>query len=269
MPFCEQCGNPLSATARFCGACGRAVADAGGAPVSAAAPATRRWLTLRAAAAGLLVMATCLGVATAYYLSHRLTAATAQITQAVPQVGSIMQALPVAQSLVAATTSAPGVPSDAASSSAGLDSNRSVAARDGQCALFTKEELTRVLGDEFTHADGDATGCTYKGDAPRQMVRTEARWKGGHELVKEKSDAYAAMRQSMLNQHYSKTDIDAHVFPISRYAEVGDEAWVDLVNIVTARKGDAGIVLDLRYYHDSDDLTRMMTNAALSRLQDK
>jgi hypothetical protein len=218
-----------------------------------AAGAARRWLTLIVASAALLVIATCLAVGTAYHLAHRLTAATAQLTQGVPDVGSIMQALP------AATTSDAGVPLAA----------RTVAAEDGQCALFTKEELTRVLGDEFIHADADATGCTYKGAAPRQMVHTEARWKGGQKLVKEKSDAYAAMRQSMLNQHYSKTDIDAHVFPISRYADVGDEAWVDLVNIVTARKGDAGVVLDLRYYHDSDELTRMMANAALSRLQNQ
>jgi len=261
MSFCDQCGTQLSAAAKFCAACGKAVGDAGAAPVTAPAPRSNRALMLILAVAGFLVIATCAAVATAYHLSHRLTATTAQITQGVADVGSIMPALP------AATASAAGVPSVTASSDAALDSNRSVAAADGQCALFTKEELTRVLGDEFTHADADATGCTYKGEAPRQMVRTEARWKGGHKLVKEKSDAFAAMRQSMLNQHYSKTDIDTHVFPISRYPDVGDEAWVDLVNIVTARKGDAGIVLDLRYYHDSDELTRMMANAALSRLQ--
>jgi hypothetical protein len=261
MPFCDQCGTQLSAAAKFCGNCGRAVGDTGAAPVIAPAPRTSRALMVIVAVAGFLVIATCVAVATAYHLSHRVTATMAQITQGVPDVSSIMPALP------AATANAPAVPPVTVSSDPVLDSNRSVTAEDGQCALFTKEELTRVLGDEFTHVDADATGCTYKGEAPRQMLRVEARWKGGHKLVKEKSDAYAAMRQSMLNQHYSKTDIDTHVFPISRYADVGDEAWVDLVNIVTARKGDAGVVLDLRYYHDSDELTRMMANAALSRLQ--
>ena len=39
-----------------------------------------------------------------------------------------------------------------------------------------------------------------------------------------------------------------------------DQLW----SVVTARKGDAGINLDLRYYHDSDDTTKMLANQALS-----
>lgn len=37
-------------------------------------------------------------------------------------------------------------------------------------------------------------------------------------------------------------------------------------NAVIARKGDTGATIDLRYYHDSDDLTKMVVNSALSRL---
>jgi hypothetical protein len=50
------------------------------------------------------------------------------------------------------------------------------------------------------------------------------------------------------------------------YPGVGDDGWVNLWNVVTACKGDAGIVLDLRYYHDSDHTTKMLANQALSRL---
>ena len=50
------------------------------------------------------------------------------------------------------------------------------------------------------------------------------------------------------------------------YPGIGDEAWVDLINIVTARKADVGITMDLRYYRDSENLTKMLTNAALARL---
>jgi hypothetical protein len=49
---------------------------------------------------------------------------------------------------------------------------------------------------------------------------------------------------------------------------VGDEAWVNLWNVVTACKGNSGIVFDPRFYQDSDELTKMMANTALSRLRD-
>ncbi len=73
----------------------------------------------------------------------------------------------------------------------------------------------------------------------------------------------------MISQHYTKADIDSHIFPMMPYPGVGDEAWVNLWNVVTARKGDRGITIDLRYYHDSDDLTKMLANTALARLQEK
>lgn len=50
---------------------------------------------------------------------------------------------------------------------------------------------------------------------------------------------------------------------------MGDEGWINFWNVVTARKGDGGITIDLRYYHDSDDLIKMLTNTALARLQEK
>lgn len=105
----------------------------------------------------------------------------------------------------------------------------------------------------------------------RRVGRSERKRLGraGRKLVKAKSDTYMGLRQSMVNQHYSKADIDSHIFPMQPYPGVGDAAWVNLWNVVTARKGDPGITMDLRCYHDSDELTKMLASTALSRLRDK
>jgi zinc-ribbon domain len=262
MAFCEDCGSQITEVAKFCAACGQPVREAVALPRST--PFKRRSFVLRfiLVSAALLVLLGCLGVGTAYYFLHRSSKNT-EVTQGLPDLNSTVNALPNPAPKPPTTPMALPVPNG------GLDENRIVISEDGQCALFTKEELTRVLGTNFTHADADATGCTYKGDAPRLWVRTEATWKDGRQLVKAKSDNYKSLRQSMINQHYSKEDVDSHVFPMQPYPGVGDEAWVNLWNVVTARKGDAGVTIDLRYYHDSDDLTKMLTNTALARLRDK
>jgi hypothetical protein len=249
MAFCEYCGTQLSDTAKFCRSCGKAAgAEVASSPLAASKQSRPigKWIL------GILVFLVLLGVVgggVMFYLFHRLSQKAEQITQSLPEAGAVVN-----------------TPAPPPATPASLDVNKLVTPEQGQCALFSKEELTRVLGTNFTHSDADATGCTYKGDAPREFVRTEALWTGGRKLVKLKSDAYAGLRQSMANQHYTKAEIDAHVFPIAPYPGVGDEAWVDLVNIVTARKGDVGITMDLRYYHASDDLTKMLVNAALARL---
>ena len=263
MAFCENCGTQLSDTAKFCSSCGK---PAGAGTSSAASTpsqtsnSTMKWIF----GGGVLLI--LLGIGAAFYWSHRSSvsqtpeAQAAAIIKGIPDVSPILNALqsPAAQSPAAT----PASPTPAAA----LDENKIVTPEQGQCALFSKAELTRVLGTNFTHANADATGCTYKGDGPREFVRTEALWTGGRKLVKQKSDALADMHHSMSNQHYTKAEIESHAFPITPYPGVGDEAFVDLINIVTARKGDVGITMDLRYYHDSDELTRMFTNAALSRL---
>jgi hypothetical protein len=277
MAFCTQCGTQLDQSAQFCSSCG-APTGLGGtrAPApSAAKPNTSPTVKLLVIGLSALLVLVLAGGGSIVYFLYRGHQQVQQITQAAADpaalLGALQKSLPNNQPLPSApnATSSAASTAPAAQGSANALDERHVSAADGQCALFTKEELTKVLGDEFTHADADATGCTYKGEAPRLIVRTESSWKGGHKLVKEKSDAYAGMRQSMLNQHYSRADSASHVFPISPFPGVGDEAWVDLVNIVTARKGDAGIVMDLRYYHDSDELTKMLTNTALLRLQPK
>ncbi len=268
MAFCENCGTQLSNAARFCSSCGKAVEGLASPPPSpskASNPITKSILAI----AGLLVL---LGGGAGYYFYHGIDRKAEQLTQNGPGVAAIANALQTegqqaTQSVAPQATQSVGPQAPAvAATTARLDENKVVTAADGQCALFTKEELTRVLGTNFTHADADATGCTFKGDAPREFVRTEALWKGGRALVKLKSDTYANLRQSMRNQHYTKAEIDAHAFPIALYPGIGDEAWVDLINIVTARKSDVGITMDLRYYRDSEDLTRILVNAALTRL---
>jgi len=261
MAFCEYCGTQLSDTAKFCGSCGKAVGSGLASPLPVPSkrndPATKVIL----GAVALLVL---LGVGAVFYFSHGRGKNAEQITQGIPDVAAVANALQSAVQQATQSTGSQAPP--VAATTARLDENRIVAAELGQCALFTKEELTRVLGTNFTHADADATGCVYKGDAPREFVRTEALWKGGRDLVKLKSDAYAGLRQSMVNQKYTKAEIDAHAFPIAPYPGAGDEAWVDLINIVTARKGDVGITMDLRYYRDSDERTKMFVNTALARL---
>jgi hypothetical protein len=259
MAFCENCGAKLSDAAKFCSSCGKAVGAGVVSPPPMASKSSDPKLILGAVA--LLVL---LGGGAALYFSHGTGKNAEQVTQSLPDVAAVANALQSAglQATQRAELQAPAV----AATAAHLDENKVITAADGQCALFTKEELTRVLGTSFTHADADATGCTYKGDAPREFVRTEALWKGGRDLVKLKSDTYAGLHQSMVNQKYTKAEIDAHAFPIVPYPGIGDEAWVDLINIVTARKADVGITMDLRYYRDSEDLTKMLVNAALARL---
>jgi hypothetical protein len=255
MAFCESWGNQLSDTAKFCRACG----NAAGALVasSPSTPSKKSNSPLKWIPGMLVVLLILAGLAAgaAFYFFHRVSKQAGAITQDLPDLSALSKVLP-----------SPEAQPPPSQEPASLDPNKIVTPENGQCALFNKEELTRVLGTTFTHATADAMGCTYKGDAAREFVRTEALWAGGRKLVKQKNDAYANMRQSMVNQHYSKAEIDTHVFPISPYPGAGDEAWVDLVNIVTARKVDVGITMDLRYYHDSDAVTRLFVNTALARL---
>jgi zinc-ribbon domain len=259
--FCENCGTQLSDTARFCGSCGKAVGSGIASPASAS---SKRGNPITKSILGIVAVLILVGGGAVFYFSHRIGKNAEQVAQDLPDAAAIANVLQSAGQQATQSTGPQAPP--LAATTARLDDNKTITAADGQCALFTKEELTRVLGTNFTHADADATGCTYKGDAPREFVRTEALWKGGRDLVKLKSDAYAGLHQSMVNQKYTKAEIDAHAFPIVPYPGAGDEAWVDLINIVTARKADVGITMDLRYYRDSDDLTKMFVNTALARL---
>lgn len=265
MTFCENCGTQLSDTAKFCTSCGKAVGSGLASPSPATSPATsNRSTPITKSIFGIVALLIVVAAGAVFYFSHGTGTSAGKFTQGAPDIAAVSNALQRAgqQAPQSGGQQAPAV----AASAARLDENKVVTAADGQCALFTKEELTRVLGTNFIHSDADATGCTYKGDAPREFVRTEALWQGGRDLVKLKSDTYANARQSMINQHYTKAEIDAHSFPVVQYPGIGDEAWVNLINIVTARKGDVGITMDLRYYRDSEDLTKMLVNAALARL---
>jgi hypothetical protein len=263
MAYCENCGTQLSDTAKFCRSCGKTAGTEAASPVST--PSKRRGPNTKLILGGVAFLV-LLGAGAFLFFSHRPGQKAEDVTQQIsPDVNAVLNSFPTTVSLPPAAPTAAPTPA-APMGAAALDQNKIVTPEQGQCALFSKEELTRALGTNFTHSEADATGCVYKGDAPREFVRTEAYWKGGRELVKLKTDTYAALHQSMINQKYTKAEIATHLFPISPYAGAGDDAWVDLINIVTARKGDVGIVMDLRYYRDSDDLTRSFVNIALSRL---
>jgi hypothetical protein len=255
--FCENCGASLSDTANFCSSCGKPTGSdvASNTPwrPSTSSGTTKKWIL---GALVLVVLLGGLGAGAAFHFFHRGGKQADDVTQELRDSNPVTNALP---------TPAPQPPASPVEP-AGFDPNKIVTPDQGQCALFSREELTRVLGTDFTHATADASGCTYKGDLPREFVRTEALWTGGRKLVQLKTDTFAALHQSMINQKYTKAEIASHLFPIAPYPGAGDEAWVDLINIVTARKGDVGIIMDLRYYRDSDDLTRLFVNTALSRL---
>lgn len=278
MAFCENCGTQLSDAAKFCGSCGKAA----GAEV-ASTPSTspkRSGATMKSILAGVAFLV-LLGAGAVFYFSHR---GSKYITQGRPDMNAIVNALqgqgsqppasskptaglPDVNAIVKALQGQGSQSPASPKPTAGLDKNKIVTPAEGQCALFTKEELTQVLGDTFTHADATATGCTYKGDAPRQIVWTEIHWTGGRKLFKEKSDSLAFMRQSMANLHYPKAEIESHEFPVGHpYPGVGEEGWISMWNVVTGRKGDIAVSIDLRAYPGSDDNNKMLINAALARV---
>jgi hypothetical protein len=131
-----------------------------------------------------------------------------------------------------------------------------VTAKDGQCALFSKPELTQLLGTNFVDAAEDATGCTYKGGAPREWVRVEIHWTGGRKEEALYRNAYENLKKSM----------PAANIPVQPFPGVGDEAYVNLWNVVHVRKGDSEVDFDLRFYHDSTDQTKAVIEKALSKL---
>jgi hypothetical protein len=284
MAFCGNCGMQLSDASKFCGSCGAPaeknatprVAQTSAlppAPPAAGATTSPTVKILLGVVIFLLVVVLAGGGAVAYFV-HRANQQAQQISQAASDPAALLDS--VQKSLRTAPMPTPA-PSGASSPTPGAPSTptsavvleeKHITKADGQCAIFTTDELAKVLGDPFTHADADAAGCTYKGDARGQYVRTEILWTGGHKLLKEKKDNVAFMRQSMANQHYSKAEIDSHQFPVGHpYAGVGDEGWIsNMWNVVNGRKGDVGVTLDLRAYPVSDDTNRMLVNTALSRV---
>jgi len=215
---------------------------------------------------GIFVFVVLLGVGGIIYFGYRVHQKAQEVSPIAADPGTLLNELAktlpnsVANSLpnpggLAPNPSQPTSPAQPDPAAVKLEA-RHINKEDGQCALFTKEELTKVLGDTFTHADADATGCTYKGDAPRQWVRTEVLWKGGRKMVGDVKNSY---------EFFAKRQ-DPKSVPQQPFPGVGDEAFVNLFNVVRARKADVGVTIDLRYYHDSEDLTKHISNAALGRV---
>jgi len=275
MAFCRNCGTSLNEATKFCGACGAPSGDgspavardsnpAAGAP---AKPGMSSAMKILLTLFGIFVFVVLLGVGGLFYAGYRVHQKVQEVSQTSADPDTLLKQLSktlpnsVANSLPNPAGQTPANPSQPASAAQQdpvpikLEA-RHINKQDGQCALFTKEELTQVLGDTFTHADADDTGCTYKGDAPRQWVRTEISWRGGRKLVGNVKDAY----EFLLKRQPAKS------IPQQPFPGVGDEAFVNFINVVTARKGDVGVTVDLRYYHDSEDLTKQISNAALGRV---
>src|ERR1700726_1317261 len=90
MASCENCGTPLPDTARFCSACGKAVGSGVASPPPVPSkrsdPATKAIL----GAVALLVL---LGGGAVLYFSHGTGKNAEQVTQALPNVAAIANAL--------------------------------------------------------------------------------------------------------------------------------------------------------------------------------
>jgi hypothetical protein len=194
-------------------------------------------------AGGGLALIVLLSVGILFYLRH-------QVNKTAEQVNRI--SVPVQPPAPPAAPAEPSI------------ENKHVTAKDGQCGLFTKAELTQVLGVTFTHATEDATGCTYKGDAPREWVRVEILWTGGRAAVQQRAAIYESLMKGKPKDW---------IPPFQPVPGLGDRAFVNLVNAVQVEKGDIAFTLDLRYFHDLTDpkalipdSTRLLVNRALTRL---
>jgi hypothetical protein len=278
MAFCGNCGTALNGGTTFCSSCGALTAKASQAGVlddrttgsgvtavrkAGMTPAVKIVLGLLCA----FLLVALLGVGAIFYSGYRIHQKAQEVSQiaadgsmllhqiakALPDSGA--NTLPSPGGQASGSSSQPSGANQRDAAPPKLDT-RHITEKDGQCAVFTKEELTQVLGDTFTHADADATGCTYKGDAPRQWVRTEILWAGGKAALLQRKEAYADLARNM-----PKANI-----PIQPYPNAGDEAFVNLWNCVQARKGNVAVTVDLRYYHDNDSITRMLVNAAVDRV---
>ena len=265
--FCPECGAPLQPNQKYCSECGKAVpGTATPAPPAAShppgvpadrialpAPRSRLRRNLAFAGGGLALLA--LFVAGFIHLNARAPK-TAEMPPPGPQLPAQGGAAPpVVQTPAATPPQKPVEPPTEV---------RHVTAKDGQCGLFTKAELTTVLGVTFTHATEDATGCTYKGDNAREWVRVEVLWTGGRRALQQRATAYDTL---------TKSNPKGWIPPFQPVPGMGDAAFVNLVNAVQVGKGDIAFTLDLRYFHDlSDpnalvpDSTKRLVNRALARL---
>jgi hypothetical protein len=269
MVFCRSRGISLNEGTKFYSSCGAPMG--GSTPATGAtAPAKPRMssaMKILLAVFGIFVFVGLLGVSGIFYAGYRVHQKAQEVSQMAGDPDALLSEL--AKTLPnSGANSLPNLSRKASDNSSQLITAaqpdaapvklaaRHLAEKDGQCALFTKEELAQVLGDRFTHADADSAGCTYKGDAPRQFVRTEILWRGGRKMVGDVRGSY---------EFFAKRQ-DPKSVPQQPFPGVGDEAFVNLWNVVRARKADVGVTIDLRFYHDSEALTKQIVNAALDRV---
>lgn len=236
MAFCRNCGTSLNEATKFCGSCG---APTGDGPVSAnnsnpaagtsaaAKPGMSSAMKILLTLFGIFVFVVLLGVGGLFYAGYRVHQKAQEVTSqmaADPSTllnelaktlpGSVANSLPNPAGQTPASPSQPGSAAQQDPAPIKLGA-RHINKQDGQCALFTKDELTQLLGDTFTHADADDTGCTYKGDAPRQWVRTEIVWRGGRKMVGNVKDAYEFLLKGSLRRVFRSNRFPASGMKLS------------------------------------------------------
>ena len=101
--------------------------------------------------------------------------------------------------------------------------------KDGQCALFSKAELSQVLEVNFAHVKGDTAGCEYRGDQRGEWMRGEILWIGGRAALQQKRELY---------EHFAKNAPPDLPPPIRRAQGLGDEAYLNVVNVFLVGRAD-------------------------------
>ena len=132
-----------------------------------------------------------------------------------------------------------------------------VTEKDGPCALFTKEELSQILGSNLTEITSDSSGCNYKGPGRGEWVRYEIAWKGGHEAIQSRRLAYQELKKRLAPEN----------MPLQSVPNLGDEAYLTLTGILQVRRGDRAVLFNLMFFQDSPERMKVLVDAAFARLE--
>ena len=184
----------------------------------------------------------------------------AQLTQQIPLPGLTPTALPslVPDTKNPAQTSIPATyPVPAPSTTAVSLQPKHVTEKDGPCALFTKEELSQILGANLTEVTSDSTGCNYKGPGRGEWVRYEITWKGGPQALQLRRFAYEELKKRLTPEN----------MPLQAVPNLGDEAYMTLTGILQVRRGDRAMMFNLMYFQGSPERTKILVDAAFARLE--
>ena len=184
----------------------------------------------------------------------------AQLTQRTARSGLVPTPLPnlVPSSMNPAPTSIPTTSSVLAPSTTAVSLQpKHVTEKDGPCALFTKEELSQILGAKLTEITSDSAGCNYKGPGRGEWVRYEIAWKGGREAIQPRRLAYQELKKRLAPEN----------MPLQSVPNLGDEAYLTLTGILQVRRGDRAVLFNLMFFQDSPERMKVLVDAAFARLE--